>query len=161
MRSDNLSPGLGHDPSAHVHLGLFYTGVGPQLLWTAPGAAPHHHVDTFLRVVRTLEHGLFDVFFLGEGLRVRENRGRVLELDVAGRPDAITLLAALAAATDHIGLVATQNTTYNYPADLARRLASLHLVSEGRAELEHRHDRQRLDRGELPARWLAGTRGPL
>ncbi|MGX1487308.1 luciferase-like monooxygenase [Streptomyces avidinii] len=30
-------------------------------------------------------------------------------------------------------LVATQNTTYNYPADLARRLAGLDLLSEGRA----------------------------
>ncbi|MER7135932.1 LLM class flavin-dependent oxidoreductase [Streptomyces sp. NPDC000341] len=29
--------------------------------------------------------------------------------------------------------MATQNTTYNYPADLARRLAGLDLLSEGRA----------------------------
>jgi len=65
--------------------------------------------------------------------RVRENRGRIYDLDVAGRPDAITQLAALAAVTERIGLVATQNTTYNFPADLARRLASLDLVSGGRA----------------------------
>jgi alkanesulfonate monooxygenase SsuD/methylene tetrahydromethanopterin reductase-like flavin-dependent oxidoreductase (luciferase family) len=51
---------------------------------------------TFIHVVRTLERGLFDAFFLGEGLRVRENRGTVYDLDVAGRPDAITQLAALA-----------------------------------------------------------------
>ena len=52
---------------------------------------------------------------------------------MAGRPDAITQLAALAAETDRIGLVATQNTTYNFPADLARRLAGLDAVSGGRA----------------------------
>ncbi|GAA2532571.1 LLM class flavin-dependent oxidoreductase [Winogradskya humida] len=116
-----------------LHLGVFFTGVGPQLLWTAPDFAEHTHIDTFIATAKTLERGLFDAFFLGEGLRVRENRGRVYDLDVAGRPDAITQLAALAAETERIGLVATQNTTYNFPADLARRLASLDLVSGGRA----------------------------
>jgi alkanesulfonate monooxygenase SsuD/methylene tetrahydromethanopterin reductase-like flavin-dependent oxidoreductase (luciferase family) len=116
-----------------LHLGVFFTGVGPNLLWTEPDFAEHTHIDTFRHVVQTLERGLFDAFFLGEGLRVRENRGTVYDLDVAGRPDAITQLAALAAETSHIGLVATQNTTYNYPADLARRLASLDAVSGGRA----------------------------
>ncbi|MGW1467989.1 NtaA/DmoA family FMN-dependent monooxygenase [Streptomyces sp. NPDC002308] len=133
METEYPPSGLGYDPAAQVHLGLFHTGVGPQLLWSAPDSAPHHHRDTFLSVARTLERGLFDAYFLGEGLRVREKRGRVLETDVAGRPDAITLLSALAGATDRIGLVATQNTTYNQPADLSRRLASLHLLSGGRA----------------------------
>ncbi|GIF22551.1 alkanesulfonate monooxygenase SsuD/methylene tetrahydromethanopterin reductase-like flavin-dependent oxidoreductase (luciferase family) [Actinoplanes tereljensis] len=116
-----------------LHLGLFFTGVGSQLVWTADDFASHTHIDTFVKTVKTLERGLFDAFFLGEGLRVRENRGRVYDLDVAGRPDAITELAALAAETTHIGLVATQNTTYNFPADLARRLASLDAISGGRA----------------------------
>ncbi|WP_433305231.1 LLM class flavin-dependent oxidoreductase [Actinoplanes sp. CA-030573] len=116
-----------------LHLGVFFTGVGPQLLWAEPDFAAHTHIDTFVATARTLERGLFDAFFLGEGLRVRENRGRIHDLDVAGRPDAITQLAALAAETERIGLVATQNTTYNFPADLARRLASLDHLSGGRA----------------------------
>ncbi|GAA4253711.1 LLM class flavin-dependent oxidoreductase [Dactylosporangium darangshiense] len=116
-----------------LHLGLFFTGVGPNLLWTRPDFASHTHIDTFVHVAQTLERGLFDAFFLGDGLRVRENRGSIHDLDVAGRPDAITQLAALAAATERIGLVATQNTTYNYPADLARRLSGLDRVSGGRA----------------------------
>jgi alkanesulfonate monooxygenase SsuD/methylene tetrahydromethanopterin reductase-like flavin-dependent oxidoreductase (luciferase family) len=119
--------------SPQVHLGVFFTGVGPQLLWADPSCASHHEIETFVEVTRVLERGLFDAFFLGEGLRVRENRGKVFDLDVSGRPDAITQLAALAAVTDRIGLVATQNATYNYPADLARRLASLDLISGGRA----------------------------
>ncbi|GAA1852030.1 LLM class flavin-dependent oxidoreductase [Pseudonocardia ailaonensis] len=116
-----------------IHLGVFLTGVGPQLIWADERTAPHMAIDTFVDVAQLLERGLFDAFFLGEGLRVRENRGRVFDLDVAGRPDAITQLSALAGATERIGLVATQNTTYNYPADLARRLASLDLLSDGRA----------------------------
>ncbi|GAA2010986.1 NtaA/DmoA family FMN-dependent monooxygenase [Catenulispora yoronensis] len=127
------STGAPYDPHAQVHLGVFFTGVGPQLIWSDPSAAPHTEIETFVQVAQLLERGLFDAFFLGEGLRVRENRGRVYDLDVAGRPDAITQLSALAAVTEKIGLVATQNTTYNYPADLARRLASLDLLSEGRA----------------------------
>jgi FMN-dependent oxidoreductase (nitrilotriacetate monooxygenase family) len=122
-----------HDPNARVHLGVFFTGVGPQLIWTKPSSPSHTAIETFVDVARLLERGLFDAFFLGEGLRVRENQGRVFDLDIAGRPDAITQLSALAGATSRIGLVATQNTTYNYPADLARRLASLDLLSDGRA----------------------------
>ncbi|MFB4419713.1 NtaA/DmoA family FMN-dependent monooxygenase [Streptomyces sp. QL37] len=116
-----------------LHLGVFFTGVGPQLIWTDPEAPSHTEFETFVGIAQSLERGLFDAFFLGEGLRVRENRGKVFDLDVAGRPDAITQLSALAAVTERIGLVATQNTTYNYPADLARRLASLDLLSDGRA----------------------------
>ncbi|WP_410573281.1 LLM class flavin-dependent oxidoreductase [Amycolatopsis sp. cmx-4-61] len=119
--------------TARLHLGVFYTGVGPQFLWDDPSNADHTAIETYVSVARTLERGLFDAFFLGEGLRVRENRGRVHALDVAGRPDAITQLSALAAATTRIGLVATQNTTYNFPADLARRLSSLDFLSGGRA----------------------------
>lgn len=118
---------------SRIHLGLFFTGVGPQLIWADDRAAPQMEIRTFVELARLLERGLFDAFFLGEGLRVRENRGRVFDLDVAGRPDAITQLSALAGATERIGLVATQNTTYNDPADLARRLASLDLLSDGRA----------------------------
>jgi FMN-dependent oxidoreductase (nitrilotriacetate monooxygenase family) len=84
-------------------------------------------------VAQTAERGLFTAFFLGEGVRLREHLGRIHELDVAGRPDAQTALAALAAVTTNIGLVATQNTTYNDPADLAHRLSSLDLLSGGRA----------------------------
>ncbi|HVV07831.1 NtaA/DmoA family FMN-dependent monooxygenase [Amycolatopsis sp.] len=122
-----------YDENAQVHLGVFYTGVGPQYIWADPSNAEHTEIETYVAVARTLERGLFDAFFLGEGLRVRENRGRVHSLDVAGRPDAITQLAALAGATGHIGLVATQNATYNFPADLARRLSTLDLLSGGRA----------------------------
>ncbi len=90
-------PDRDHDRNGpHVHLGVFFTGVGPQLIWADPSCASHHEIETFVEVTQLLERGLFDAFFLGEGLRVRENRGKVFDLDVSGRPDAITQLAALA-----------------------------------------------------------------
>ncbi|MGW4365107.1 NtaA/DmoA family FMN-dependent monooxygenase [Nocardia takedensis] len=120
-------------PDAQVHFGVFFQGVNHTTIWSDPASGSQIDFETFRRVATTAERGLFDAFFLGEGLRLREQDGRILELDIAGRPDAITQLAALAGITDRIGLVATQNTTYNEPADLARRLASLDVLSAGRA----------------------------
>lgn len=120
-------------PDAEVHFGVFFQGVNHTTVWSDPESGSQTDFASFERVARTAERGLFDAFFLGEGLRLRESRGQLHDLDVVGRPDAITQLAALAAITEHIGLVATQNTTYNDPADLARRLASLDVLSGGRA----------------------------
>ncbi|MFE5338845.1 LLM class flavin-dependent oxidoreductase [Isoptericola sp. NPDC056578] len=120
-------------PRAQVHFGVFFQGVNHTTIWSDPESGSQTDFASFERVVRTAERGLFDAFFLGEGLRLRETRGRIHDLDVVGRPDAITQLAALAAITERIGLVATQNTTYHDPADLARRLASLDVLSGGRA----------------------------
>src|SRR5207245_5657038 len=51
----------------------------------------------------------------------------------AGVLEPTVLLTALAAVTEHIGLIATASTTYNEPYNLARRFASLDHVSNGRA----------------------------
>ena len=45
----------------------------------------------------------------------------------------MTLLAALAVVTKHIGLVATATTTFNEPYTLARKFASLDQISGGRS----------------------------
>ena len=57
----------------------------------------------------------------------------MFEHDIAGRPDTLPVLAALAAVTEHIGLVGTLNATFNEPYELARQLASLDHLSGGRA----------------------------
>ncbi|MFJ4849610.1 MULTISPECIES: NtaA/DmoA family FMN-dependent monooxygenase [unclassified Streptomyces] len=120
-------------PDAQLHLGVFFQGVNHWTVWSAPESGSQIDPASFRRVAQTAERGLFDAFFLGEGLRLREVDGRIHDLDVAGRPDAITQLAALAAVTRRIGLVSTSNSTFNEPADLARRLSGLDLLSEGRA----------------------------
>jgi alkanesulfonate monooxygenase SsuD/methylene tetrahydromethanopterin reductase-like flavin-dependent oxidoreductase (luciferase family) len=116
-----------------VHFGVFFQGVNHTTIWSDPASGSQIDFETFRRVITTAERGLFDAFFLGEGLRLREQDGKILDLDIAGRPDAIAQLAALAGITEHIGLVATQNTTYNEPGELARRLAGLDVLSWGRA----------------------------
>lgn len=119
-------------PDAELHFGVFFQGVNHWTIWSDPASGSQIDPASYRHVAQTAERGLFDAFFLGEGLRLREVDGRIHDLDVAGRPDAITQLAALAAVTDRIGLVSTSNTTFNEPADLARRLASLDLLSGGR-----------------------------
>ena len=120
-------------PDARLHFGVFFQGVNHWTIWSDPSSGSQIDPASFLRVARTAERGLFDAFFLGDGLRLRESEGGIHELDVAGRPDSITQLSALAAATERIGLVSTSNTTFNEPGDLARRLAGLDVLSEGRA----------------------------
>jgi FMN-dependent oxidoreductase (nitrilotriacetate monooxygenase family) len=120
-------------PDAQLHFGVFFQGVNHWTIWSDPASGSQIDPASYRRVAQTAERGLFDAFFLGEGLRLREVGGRIHDLDIAGRPDAITQLAALAAVTRRIGLVSTSNTTFNEPADLARRLSGLDLLSEGRA----------------------------
>jgi FMN-dependent oxidoreductase (nitrilotriacetate monooxygenase family) len=122
-----------YKPSGKLQFGIFFQGVNSGTIWKAAESGSQTDFESFRRIAQTAERGLFAAFFLGEGLRLREHLGRPHELDVAGRPDAQTMLAALAAVTSNIGLVATQNTTYNDPADLAHRLSSLDLLSGGRA----------------------------
>ena len=116
-----------------IQLGVFFQGVNFSTVWSHPDSGSQTEFESFRRLIETAERGLFTAFFLGEGLRLREHLGALHALDVAGRPDAFTQLAALAAITRDIGLVATQNTTYNDPVDLAHRLQSLDLLSGGRA----------------------------
>ena len=102
-------------PDAQLHFGVFFQGVNHWTIWSHPDSGSQIDFASFRRMVQTAERGLFDAFFLGEGLRLRESGGQIHDLDVAGRPDAITQLAALAAVTERIGLVATASTTFDRP----------------------------------------------
>ncbi|MFI0775976.1 NtaA/DmoA family FMN-dependent monooxygenase [Streptomyces sp. NPDC021212] len=116
-----------------IHLGAHFPGVNNTTVWTDPRSGSQIDFGSFEHLARTAERGLFDFFFLAEGLRLREHGGRVHDLDVVGRPESITVLNALAAVTDRLGLAATVNATFNEPYELARRLASLDHLSGGRA----------------------------
>lgn len=120
-------------PSGQLQFGAFFQGVNTGTIWKSPESGSQIAFESFRKLAQTAERGTFVSFFLAEGLRMREQKGRVFELDVAGRPDNQTMLASLAAVTDHLGLVATQNTTFNDPVDLVRRVHSLDLLSGGRA----------------------------
>jgi FMN-dependent oxidoreductase (nitrilotriacetate monooxygenase family) len=92
--------------------------------------------ECFLTSVRAAERAKFDMVFLADGLAVRavdEPRGSLCRSNENVELEPLTLLAALAPMTKHIGLVATSSTTYNEPYHVARRYASLDHISGGRA----------------------------
>ncbi|GAB7036543.1 MULTISPECIES: NtaA/DmoA family FMN-dependent monooxygenase [Catenuloplanes] len=116
-----------------IILAAHFPGVNNTTVWTDPAAGSQIEFSSFVHLARTAERGLFDFFFLAEGLRLREQRGEIYDLDVVGRPDTVTVLAAIAAVTERLGLAGTLNATFHEPYELARQLASLDHLSGGRA----------------------------
>ena len=120
-------------PVKQVHLAAHFPGVNNTTVWSDPAAGSHIEFSSFSRFAQTAERGKFDFIFLAEGLRLREQNDEIYDLDVVGRPDTFTILAALAAVTERLGLAGTINSTFNEPYEVARQFASLDHLSAGRA----------------------------
>ncbi|MEV7616609.1 NtaA/DmoA family FMN-dependent monooxygenase [Streptomyces sp. NPDC089799] len=120
-------------PLKQIHLAAHFPGVNNTTVWSDPAAGSHIDFDSFVHFARTAERAKFDFLFLAEGLRLREQGGKIYDLDVVGRPDTFTVLAALAAVTEHLGLTGTISSTFNEPYEVARQFASLDHLSGGRA----------------------------
>ena len=120
-------------PRRQIHLGAHFPGVNSTTVWADPRSGSQIDFRSFEHLARSAERAKLDFFFLAEGLRLREYNGLIHDLDVVGRPDTFTVLAALAAVTDKLGLAGTINSTFNEPFDVARQFASLDHLSAGRA----------------------------
>jgi FMN-dependent oxidoreductase (nitrilotriacetate monooxygenase family) len=120
-------------PLKQIHLAAHFPGVNNTTVWSDPRSRSHIQFDSFKRFAEIAERGKFDFLFLAEGLRLREQNGLIYDLDVVGRPDTFTVLSALAAVTDKLGLAGTINSTFNEPYEVARQFASLDHLSAGRA----------------------------
>ncbi|KRF28329.1 LLM class flavin-dependent oxidoreductase [Phycicoccus sp. Soil802] len=127
-----MSPTPGARPRRELHLNAFLMSTGHhEAAWRHPDVEParaltlQHYVD----IARTAERGRLDSVFFADSValhgKVRHNTHSAFE--------PLTLLAALAASTSHVGLIATASTTYNHPYTLARAFASLDHLSGGRA----------------------------
>ncbi|QMU68046.1 NtaA/DmoA family FMN-dependent monooxygenase [Streptacidiphilus sp. P02-A3a] len=120
-------------PVKQIHLAAHFPGVNNTTVWSDPRSGSHIEFESFVHLAQTAERAKFDFLFLAEGLRLREQGGEIYDLDVVGRPDTFTVLAALAAVTDRLGLTGTINSTFNEPYEVARQFASLDHLSAGRA----------------------------
>lgn len=120
-------------PLKQIHLAAHFPGVNNTTVWSDPEAGSQIDFSSFVHLARTAERAKFDFLFLAEGLRLREQNGLIYDLDVVGRPDTFTVLSALAAVTDRLGLAGTINSTFNEPYEVARQFASLDHLSNGRA----------------------------
>lgn len=112
-------------------LGLNVLGVGQRpAAWQHPDLAATAFVDRehWVRVAQEAEHGGLDALFLADQPWLADPGGRP-----SGALEPTVLLAAIAARTERLGLVATLSSTYNDPAELAARLLTLDHLSGGRA----------------------------
>ncbi|MFD6454240.1 LLM class flavin-dependent oxidoreductase [Nocardia sp. NPDC060220] len=113
----------------HLNVNILNAGVFGGS-WRFPGTDPaaSFTLDHYVRIAQRAEEAKFDAIFLADGPAIRE--------DIRYRPfnslEPTVILAAVAAATERVGLIATLSSSYNDPYDVARRFASLDLLSGGR-----------------------------
>ncbi len=104
--------------------------------WRWPGAwkDANFSFPKLAQLARKLEEGRFDAFFMADHLAVLNMPLEALRRSQTTTSfEPFTLLSALAAVTERIGLVATASTTFDEPFHIARRFASLDHISGGRA----------------------------
>ncbi|MTD11714.1 NtaA/DmoA family FMN-dependent monooxygenase [Acinetobacter sp. YIM 103518] len=109
--------------------------------WHHPESRPQDHlsIDYAIELAKTAEKGLFDAYFLADGLSVNWSHGASKNANTIGYTDKavgfepVTLFSAISAVTKNIGFIATASTTYEDPYLLARKFASLDHISKGRA----------------------------
>ncbi|OWJ69140.1 LLM class flavin-dependent oxidoreductase [Inquilinus limosus] len=117
--------------SRTLHLNLFIHGRGHhEAAWRHQGATTAALTDIryYQQLAQRAEAALFDSVFLADALAIGDGVEHVAQ----GGLEPITTLAALAGATERIGLIATASTTYTEPFNLARQFASLDHISGGR-----------------------------
>ncbi|MCJ2025557.1 LLM class flavin-dependent oxidoreductase [Methylobacterium sp. J-067] len=114
----------------HLNVNLLHSGVYPSA-WRLPESRPDAFldIDHVVRVARIAERGKLDAIFLADTPAINDR----IDYRPFNALEPTVVLSAVAAVTSHVGLVATASTTYNEPYNLARRFASLDLVSRGRA----------------------------
>jgi len=82
-------------------------------------------------IAQRFEQAKFDAVFIADTVGtdfIREN-----DLSMGNPYEPVTALATLAGVTRNIGLIGTISTTFNHPYTVARQLASLDVLSGGRA----------------------------
>src|SRR5262245_56466813 len=103
-------------PGEQMKLGAFFHPTGNHVAaWLVPEAQADAAINFkhYVEVVQTLERAKFDLLFLQDSVAMRQGNLDVLKRwpQYIVRFEPLTLLSALAAVTEHIGLVATATTS--------------------------------------------------
>ena len=109
--------------------------------WFLPDARPTDmFIDDYVEFAQIAERGKLDMMFLADSASVAPafylpdaTPEKMAKAARCVKLEPVTLLAALAMVTKHIGLVATATTTYFEPYTIARMFATIDHISHGRA----------------------------
>ena len=121
-----------------MKLGTFvYTYGFHPASWMHPGSdvCAANSFAHFLNVARLSEAAKFDFMFMADSpaAAVGDPQALARQPNKMNRFEPLTLISALAVATERLGLVATASTSYYEPYNLARIFASIDHLSGGRA----------------------------
>jgi FMN-dependent oxidoreductase (nitrilotriacetate monooxygenase family) len=113
----------------HLNVNLLHSGVYASA-WRQPESDPRAGFDVghYVNVAKIAERGKFDAIFLADTPAITDR----IDFRPFQALEPTIVLATVAAATTHIGLIATASTSYNEPYNIARRFATLDLASGGR-----------------------------
>src|SRR5882757_4623002 len=121
----------------HMILSAFF--FNPQgdhrMSWRHP-RAPGREVfglDYYRKLAEAAERAKLDTLFIADHVAIWDSVESGVAHYANARLEPLTLLSALAAVTQHIGLIATASSSYSEPFNLARTFASLDHISKGRA----------------------------
>jgi FMN-dependent oxidoreductase (nitrilotriacetate monooxygenase family) len=105
-----------------------------RMSWRAPHAPTHEifGLEYYLNLAKAAEKARLDAIFIADHVAMWDTYESSIKHYANARLEPITLLAALAAVTTDIGLIATASASYSEPYNLARALASLDHLSKGR-----------------------------
>lgn len=120
-----------------LRLGAFFNPTGHHVAsWRHPDAQADAGVNFahYCEIARTAERAKMDMVFIADNISVREAHPDALarSAQYIANMEPITLVSALAAVTNQIGLVATASTSYNEPFHVARKFLSIDHISRGR-----------------------------
>jgi FMN-dependent oxidoreductase (nitrilotriacetate monooxygenase family) len=119
-------------PKRQLHLNAFIMSTGHhEASWRHPETEAHRTTDIryYQKIAQIAERGKMDSLFLADGYALFGSP----KYRAISSLEPFTMLSALAAVTERIGLIATVSTTYNEPFHVARMFASLDHISRGRA----------------------------
>jgi len=124
-------------PARQIKLGMFLRPAAHHIAgWRHPDAWADGGLNfaKYVEMAKNAERGLFDLMFSADALTgERYDRDTLSRTSYVAWIEPMSLLTALAPLTQHIGLVCTATTTYDEPYHIARRFASLDLISGGRS----------------------------
>jgi FMN-dependent oxidoreductase (nitrilotriacetate monooxygenase family) len=123
-----MSPGSTPARELHLNSNVLNSGKHDHGWRLQDDPLSYLDIRYYQHCAQVAERGTLDAIFLADGVAIGPEAG--------ARPwnslEPTVVLAAVAAVTERVGLVATASTTFNEPYNLARRFASLDQISGGR-----------------------------